>query len=81
MITPSLRVMRDIGVKEGALALYKGALPAMFGSSMSWALYFQWFNFTRSRLVDAGFRQGPLLHLFAGTTAGIMTSILTNPIW
>ncbi|KAI0566864.1 Mitochondrial carrier [Gracilaria domingensis] len=76
----TLRAVRDMAVREGSIALYKGVVPAAFGSVVSWACYFHWFQqahvFYRKRV-----RYDPVSHLLAGSTAGAMTSFATNPIW
>ncbi|CAN8064437.1 unnamed protein product [Agarophyton chilense] len=76
----ALRILRDMVMREGPLAMYKGVVPAAFGSVVSWACYFHWFQqaqeFYRKRI-----QYDTVSHLLAGATAGAMTSLATNPIW
>lgn len=76
----ALRTFRSIIVREGVPALYKGVVPAVVGSVVSWACYFHWFH----RAIDLIAPHVPHetgAHLMAGTVAGLMTSLVTNPIW
>lgn len=76
----ALRAFREIVLREGAPALYRGAVPAAFGSVLSWACYFHWFQRARA-FVQPAVTHDTGSHLLAGTIAGLMTSVATNPIW
>lgn len=65
--------------QEGILALYKGMGPALVGSMISWSLYFQSYHFFKSRLVSWG--ETVPTHLTASSCAGIVTCLVTNPLW
>lgn len=79
----ALRVMRGIVVLEGPRALYRGAVPAMVGSVTSWAFYMHWFHTVRglisTRITGAPPSAGT--DFLAGTSAGLLTALGTNPIW
>lgn len=76
----AIRAFRNIVLREGAPALYRGVVPAALGSVVSWACYFHWFQRTRAVIAPA-MRHDTGSHLLAGTIAGLMTSLATNPIW
>ena len=41
----SYRILRDIVRREGGFgSLYRGLMPNMIGNSVSWALYFLWYD-------------------------------------
>ncbi|ODM20466.1 hypothetical protein SI65_03519 [Aspergillus cristatus] len=82
----SLRVIRDISRHEGGVAaFYRGLSPNIIGNSTSWALYF--FCYGKAKEVARTFRayDGQDLtssdYFAASGTAGLLTAILTNPIW
>ncbi|KAL4871969.1 hypothetical protein BDV12DRAFT_162778 [Aspergillus spectabilis] len=89
----SLRVIRDISQNEGGLvAFYRGLTPNVIGNSSSWALYFLFYGDIKNMIVNwrlrestDGEQQRGLLtssdYFIASGSAGIITSILTNPIW
>ncbi|KAL4737245.1 mitochondrial carrier domain-containing protein [Aspergillus similis] len=90
----SLRVIREIFHNEGGLiAFYRGLTPNLIGNSSSWALYFLFYDNVkdmlgswRSRCNPDNWQQRrePLNssdYFIASGSAGIITSILTNPIW
>jgi solute carrier family 25 folate transporter 32 len=72
-----------IGRVEGLRGLYAGLVPAVFGSSLSWSLYF----FLYSNIKERNRRQfhrdalGPSLHLLSAAEAGSIVAVLTNPVW
>lgn len=76
----ALRTLRNIVVREGSNALYKGVVPASIGSVASWACYFHWFQQTQV-FYKKHIPFETAAHLMAGMTAGAMTSLATNPIW
>lgn len=76
----AVRAFKEILLREGAPALYRGVVPAAFGSVLSWACYFHWFQRART-IVKPAVTHETASHLLAGTIAGLMTSFATNPIW
>ncbi|MCJ1419390.1 hypothetical protein MMC32_005745 [Xylographa parallela] len=78
-------VLQQIFRSEGGfLALYRGLSPNLIGNSVSWALYFVWYDqIKHAMLAYHGLRQGLSYYdyFLASGTAGILTAICTNPIW
>ena len=75
--------LRSIVSQEGFLALYTGLAPNLLGSGLSWGCYFQIYN-TSKRLLRQHLNQHELaahLNFTCAATAGISTSLVTNPIW
>lgn len=57
-------------------------IPASLGNVLSWACYFHVFHRLHATLNDSGVVSNDTAsHLLAGTGAGLMTSVVTNPIW
>ncbi|KAL4950575.1 mitochondrial carrier domain-containing protein [Aspergillus filifer] len=90
----SLRIVREIfDIEGGFAAFYRGLTPNIIGNSSSWALYFLFYGnvkdiigLWRSRKdLYSQKQQGSLLtssdYFVASGSAGILTSVLTNPIW
>lgn len=78
---PVLRTLRYISTKHGALSLYRGLVPASFGSVISWACYFHFFQKGRTTISSYMPSHPTVAHLLSGTFAGVVTSVVTNPIW
>jgi solute carrier family 25 (mitochondrial folate transporter), member 32 len=78
----ALRMFRSVVATQGVAGLYRGAVPAMVGSISSWAFYMQWFHTSRA-LISQRLSTGPSpwTDFAAGTTAGLLTAVMTNPIW
>ncbi|KAL4782751.1 mitochondrial carrier domain-containing protein [Aspergillus varians] len=89
----SLRVIREIFHNEGGLAaFYRGLAPNIIGNSSSWALYFLFYGNAKDAIGNWRLcgnpndgQQRELLtssdYFIASGSAGILTSVLTNPIW
>ncbi|OKL56754.1 hypothetical protein UA08_07888 [Talaromyces atroroseus] len=92
----SLRIIGDIYKTEGGLpALYRGLTPNIIGNSTSWSLYFLFYGNIKDFLAQSRSHSTELHHdddgkkhslgasqyFLASGTAGLLTSILTNPIW
>jgi len=69
--------------QEGLRGLYKGVTPNVWGSGSSWGLYFMFYNSIKTFIQggNATMRLGPSLHMLAAAQAGVLTLVLTNPIW
>ncbi|KAK2781388.1 hypothetical protein FQN53_000579 [Emmonsiellopsis sp. PD_33] len=85
-IGSSLRIIRNISRNEGGIAgFYRGLTPNLVGNSVSWGMYFFWYSNIKSTLhVLHGSRKeglGSLDYFLASGTAGLITALLTNPIW
>lgn len=71
-------------------AFYRGLMPNMIGNSVSWALYFMWYGNIKDlvRTVriktqgeEKGRKLGSMDYFLASGTSGILTGVVTNPIW
>ncbi|KAM5462905.1 mitochondrial FAD carrier protein flx1 [Microsporum audouinii] len=87
-IGSSLRIIRDISLNEGGIqAFYRGLTPNLVGNSVSWGLYFLWYGKIKELLSvargagDGAGRLSSLDYFLASGTSGVLTTILTNPIW
>lgn len=79
----TLHALHTIARVEGLRGLYAGLVPAVFGSSLSWGLYFFLYN-TIKEQNKRRFRRdtlGPSLHLLSAAEAGSIVAVITNPIW
>ncbi|KAJ7515444.1 hypothetical protein O6H91_22G013500 [Diphasiastrum complanatum] len=71
-----------IARSEGLRGLYAGLFPAILGSSLSWGLYFLFYNNAKVRHQQrVGGELGPGLHLLSAAEAGALVSVFTNPVW
>lgn len=65
---------------------YRGLMPNMIGNSVSWALYFMWYGKIKDLVRAArGAAQGSSLtsadYFLASGASGVLTAVITNPIW
>ncbi|XP_067010745.2 solute carrier family 25 member 32 [Anabrus simplex] len=69
--------------KEGARGLYRGVTPNVWGSGSAWGFYFLFYNTIKTWIQNGNTKKplGPTLHMIAAAEAGILTLIMTNPIW
>eukprot|EP00455_Lapot_gusevi_P024825 TRINITY_DN2590_c0_g1_i1.p1 TRINITY_DN2590_c0_g1~~TRINITY_DN2590_c0_g1_i1.p1 ORF type:complete len:352 (-),score=36.40 TRINITY_DN2590_c0_g1_i1:79-1038(-) len=68
---------------EGVSALYTGLAPGLMGSGVAWGVYFYVYNTTK-RLWKNYLGQSELgahMNFVSAATAGVATSLATNPIW
>ncbi|KXG37629.1 hypothetical protein SORBI_3001G100800, partial [Sorghum bicolor] len=67
---------------EGLRGLYAGFYPAVLGSTVSWGLYFFFYNRAKQRYLQRKDDQlHPVHHLISAAEAGALVSLFTNPIW
>lgn len=68
---------------EGVRGLYKGVAPNLIGSGGSWGFYFFFYNTIKGWIQGGNSRMplGPSWHMFAAADAGILTLLMTNPLW
>ncbi|XP_042470129.1 folate transporter 1, chloroplastic-like [Zingiber officinale] len=72
----------SIARTEGVRGLYAGFFPAVFGSTVSWGLYFFFYSRAKSMYLRGNDEHlTPLYHLVSAAEAGAMVSLFTNPIW
>lgn len=69
--------------QEGLRGLYKGVTPNVWGSGSAWGFYFMFYNTIKTWIQGGNTATplGPTLHMLAASEAGILTLIITNPIW
>lgn len=71
-----------IARSEGLRGLYAGFYPAVLGSTVSWGLYFFFYNRAKQRYLQGKDDQlRPFDHLVSAAEAGALVCLFTNPIW
>ncbi|KAH9813604.1 mitochondrial FAD carrier protein [Melampsora americana] len=77
----------EIVRSDGWKGLYRGLIPNMVGNAASWGLYFMWYSTIKKRMStsadgsDSGVKLSATEHLFASASSGVITAMMTNPIW
>ncbi|XP_037533075.1 mitochondrial folate transporter/carrier [Nematolebias whitei] len=77
-----LHCMKSVWHQEGLRGLYQGVTPNVWGAGASWGFYFFFYNAIKGYTKEG--RQDELSageHLVSAAEAGILTLIITNPIW
>ncbi|CAK4641626.1 unnamed protein product [Aphanomyces euteiches] len=62
-------------------ALYQGMSPALYGTTLSWGLYFLFYEHAKSFYAEQTTLPAWVGHFASGIQAGAMCVPLTNPIW
>ncbi|KAL5217773.1 hypothetical protein ABZP36_018457 [Zizania latifolia] len=71
-----------IARSEGPRGLYAGFYPAVLGSTLSWGLYFFFYNRAKQRYLQWKDDQlRPVHHLMSAAEAGALVCLFTNPKW
>ncbi|KAG2408759.1 Folate transporter [Vigna angularis] len=71
-----------IARSEGLRGLYAGFLPGTLGSTISWGLYFFFYDKAKQRYARNGEgKLSPGLHLASAAEAGGLVCLCTNPVW
>ncbi|XP_076173413.1 solute carrier family 25 member 32 [Ptiloglossa arizonensis] len=75
--------VKQIVKTEGVGGLYKGVVPNVLGSGGAWGCYFFFYNTIKGWIQRGNSRKplGPSWHMFAAADAGILTLLMTNPLW
>lgn len=81
--------MRDVWRNEGptrVAALYRGLGVNLIGNSAGWALYFLWYRQAKDVIRSyRGYTQDQALtsvdYLVASSASGVLSALITNPIW
>lgn len=73
----------SIARTEGFRGLYKGVSPNVFGAGAAWGSYFLFYNTVKTEMQggNTSMQLTPSLHMLAAAEAGLLTLMLTNPIW
>ncbi|KAJ0556847.1 putative mitochondrial carrier protein [Helianthus annuus] len=70
-----------IGRLEGPRGLYAGFNPAVIGSTLSWGLYFYFYNSAKQRYMENQDKSSAYIHLASAAEAGGLVCLFTNPVW
>lgn len=81
--TGLMQAMVQIFRHEGIKGLYRGVTPNVWGAGSAWGLYFLFYNTIKSWFQSGNSKVdlGPGLHMVAAAEAGVLTLVMTNPIW
>ncbi|KAL5063731.1 hypothetical protein RYX36_025468 [Vicia faba] len=67
---------------EGLRGLYAGFLPGVLGSTISWGLYFFFYDKAKQRYARSREEKlSPGFHLASAAEAGALVCLCTNPVW
>lgn len=89
LLNSSRTVLRDVWRNEGPTrlaALYRGLGVNLVGNSAGWALYFVWYDQAK-RAIRTYRNYSPsqeltvVDYLSASAASGVLSAVLTNPIW
>ncbi|OQS06710.1 mitochondrial folate transporter/carrier [Thraustotheca clavata] len=61
-------------------AMYTGMSPALYGTTMSWGLYFYFYEHAKTMYANSTIPPS-IGHFLSGIQAGVLCVPLTNPIW
>ncbi|XP_046674381.1 mitochondrial folate transporter/carrier [Homalodisca vitripennis] len=69
--------------QEGLKGLYKGVTPNVWGSGSAWGFYFLFYNSIKTWIQGGNSKTplGPTMHMIAAAEAGVLTLVMTNPVW
>ena len=75
--------LRTIYIEEGVAGWYVGFTPAVCSVAVFWTVYFPCYDYTKEAIADAsGLPTGsPLVHMTAAAASGLLTDVITNPLW
>ncbi|RWS11821.1 mitochondrial folate transporter/carrier-like protein [Dinothrombium tinctorium] len=68
---------------EGIRGLYRGVTPNCWGAGAAWGFYFLFYNTIKAYMLEDTntVHLGPDKHMLAAAEAGVLTLVMTNPIW
>nr|POE76159.1 mitochondrial fad carrier protein flx1 [Quercus suber] len=77
---------RSVGTSGMVNSFYRGLMPNMIGNSVSWAIYFMCYGNIKdmvraARATGSHSRLNSSDYFIASGLAGVLTAVLTNPIW
>ncbi|KAJ3350678.1 hypothetical protein HDU83_009501 [Entophlyctis luteolus] len=80
----TLTALRMIRQRDGVAGLYRGLSPNFAASTLSWAFYFTCYDSIKAYFkthVSPDAPLTPVHHLAASAVTGVLTCLLTNPLW
>ena len=75
--------LRTIYQEEGFIGWYSGFTPAVCSVGVFWTCYFPCYDYAKITISDfTGLpTSSPVVHLTAAAGAGLVTDVITNPLW
>lgn len=75
--------IQKIYQNEGVLGFYKGLTPSVYGSGISWGLYFMSYHFIKDSIQGENTKipLNPMIHMIIAAQSGVLSLIITNPLW
>ncbi|CAK9833934.1 Mitochondrial folate transporter/carrier [Anthophora retusa] len=75
--------VKEIVNTEGMKGLYRGVTPNVVGSGGAWGCYFLFYTTIKTWIQEGDSKKplGPSTHMSAAAEAGVLTLLLTNPLW
>jgi len=77
----AIDAFRTIVRTEGWRTLYQGLSPNLAGATLSWGLYFFWYDIIKHWQQRQPSQLTSIDYMVAAAEAGALTSLVTNPIW
>jgi len=78
-----VNALRTIYREEGARGWYHGLTPTLCSVAIFWSCYFPCYEWAKTRIADGtgSTPESSRVHLAAAGSAGLVTDVLTNPLW
>lgn len=78
-----VHAVRTIFKQEGFVGFYRGVTPNCVGAGSAWGFYFYFYNAIKSQMASRSESPtlGPNQHMLAAAQSGVLTLVITNPIW
>ncbi|CAG8433153.1 9554_t:CDS:2 [Diversispora eburnea] len=79
----TFNALKTIFVKNKFIGLYRGISPSFVGSTLSWGIYFYWYDLIKRKKAngDRLTKLTAIQHLTSSAEAGLITALITNPLW
>eukprot|EP00055_Hartaetosiga_balthica_P002800 m.139699 g.139699 ORF g.139699 m.139699 type:complete len:375 (-) comp23838_c0_seq1:61-1185(-) len=75
-----ISTLRIIYQEEGLRGWFRGIRPSLMTLPLFWAIYFPSYEMAKEKLGSAGMT-GPLAHCASAMVGGLMSDVVTNPLW